>query len=152
MDERHASFRYRVLMPSRYLMSQGHDVSIGDPDFGADVMVFSKHYNPKDPEIAARFPGTVVMDVCDYHLDNVHKKSEKWMGHYKEMLAQADKVTVSTTVLKHLLNGHGDAAIVIPVTYELDEMPPRFKWPEGGVLQLLWFGNPSNLNALLDHA
>lgn len=152
MDARSASFRYRVLHPARYLMSSGHDVSIGEPDFNADVMLFSKHYNKRDHEFAERFGGTRIFDICDYHLDKDHEISAKWFSHYDEMLPLADKIITSTDTLKGLLNGFQGIADVIQDTYEYPEASPRFKWPEDGILLLLWYGSPTNLPGLLDNA
>ena len=64
-NDKLASYRYRIKIPSEYFKEWGHEVVIGKPE-QADVGVFSKHFNPRDPEYArqpTRYGGSYLMSV-----------------------------------------------------------------------------------------
>ena len=140
-NDKLASYRYRIKIPSEYLKKWGHEVVIGKPE-QADVGVFSKHFNPRDPEFA-RQPtryGKVVFDVCDYHLDGPYRE------HYERMMTLADVITVGTGELGMMINKYlGHDVKVIQDPYEFDEKEPKFDKCE----KVLWFGHASNLSPLV---
>jgi len=139
-SEHLASYRYRIKIPSDILRERGHEIVIGKPE-NADVGVFSKHFNAKDAEIA-RQPtrySRVVFDVCDYHLDGVHR------DHYERMMGLADLVTVGTEEMRYQLLKEGYQSTVIQDPYEFEEQEPEFDI----AMNLLWFGHPTNLAPLV---
>lgn len=140
-NDKLASYRYRIKIPSEYFREWGHEVVIGKPE-QADVGVFSKHFNPRDPEYA-RQPtryGRVVFDVCDYHLDGPYR------DHYERMMALADVITVGTEELGRMIRESTDRDVkVIQDPYEYEEKEPRYNKCE----RILWFGHASNIGPLM---
>ena len=136
-NEKLASFRYRIKMPAEYLVSQGHEVMVGDSRT-ADVNVFSKHFSPYD-FANLRVSPNGVFDVCDYHLDGPYG------SHYKHMIGRADIITVATEYLGDRIEDLIDVDTnVIPDPYEFEEKAPKF----GDGRAVLWFGHASNLPPL----
>lgn len=140
-----ASFRYRVHWPAYYLSRMGHEVSVGKSE-NADVGVFGKDAPPDaQQKIAGRgvFYRKSVFDVCDNHFIT------EYADHYRHMCAMADKVTCSTETLKGVIRQEtGCEAEVIPDPYEWSEKPPR-RPTSGALPRVMWYGNLSSLNSLL---
>ena len=139
-NEKLASYRYRIKIPSEYLIQQGYEVSIGKPE-RADIGVFSKHFNARDYEVARQSTrySRVIFDVCDYHLDGPYS------DHYQRMIYLADKVTAATQEMANCIEEEtGVKAEVIPDPYEFEEKEPEFI--DGTAL--LWFGHASNIAPL----
>ena len=136
-----ASTRYRIMIPGQELVRRCHDVKVGVPDGSADVAVFSKHFNAKDPEIARNFDGPIVYDVCDDHF------TTEFRDHYLEMIDIADRVTCNTAgMARRVEEVTGKTATIIPDPYEIPEIEPRFEPTTPP--RLMWFGNAVNLDTL----
>jgi len=146
-----ASYRYRISIPGNQLMNcRGHIVKVTNNVLpGADVAIFSKHFDLLDPAKAlnAKKIGTkVVYDVCDLHV------SENLIEHYKKMISIADIVTVPTDGMAEMIKKHfeRDDAVVIPEPYEYEEVEAEFAPENPKCLNLLWYGHATNLKALFD--
>lgn len=125
-----ASYRYRVLIPSRELGWR-----INEPE--SDVLIFSKPI-PSDVPLAkdAKAHGKrIVVDVCDAHLH---------FPHYRYLISIADAVTVPTPFLASLIQDDcGVTATVIDDPYEFPEQAPHVQGAK-----LLWFGHSTNYYSL----
>ncbi|MDF9391552.1 MULTISPECIES: methyltransferase domain-containing protein [Methylococcus] len=165
-----ASARYRMLLPGRYLQSQGHKVEfhgIGPEvnwdsyprgSLDAEVVIFSKSFNPANEQAASfarRNGAKVLFDISDNHF--IHPE---FSAHYRTMAALADRVTVPTAAMgKVVLQHTGLIAAVIPDPVEGQRKAPSAMRTVGRrvglfastreAARLLWFGHPSNLPALL---
>ncbi|CAI8882593.1 conserved protein of unknown function [Methylococcus capsulatus] len=166
-----ASARYRMLLPGRYIQSQGHTVEFHgvDPEVNwdayprdsldAEVVIFSKSFNPTNEQAAsfARANGAkVLFDVSDNHF--IHPE---FGAHYQTMAALADRVIVPTEAMgKAVLQHTGLIAAVVPDPVEGRRKAPsamraigrrRVRLFAGAreTVRLLWFGHPSNIPALL---
>ena len=163
---KNASYRYRTLMPAKALQAAKIDCSIVTSYDGlnADVFVFSKHWSPEKDKAAVeqiKSPGflasnqiavvaedrpapKVVFDVCDDHFD--HPQLQE---HYVWMCENADLVVASTDRMKEIIwDATGVHAVVINDAYEFPELPPRHKWEQWDVTNVLWYGHPTNFESL----
>lgn len=125
-----ASYRYRVLIPSREL-----GWPINTPE--SDVLIFSKPI-PSDVALAhtAQQRGSlIVVDVCDAHLH---------YQHYRDLIRMADAVTVPTPFLASLI--HEDCGVPATVIDDPYEFPERAPHVQGA--NMLWFGHPTNYYSL----
>ena len=154
-----ASIRYRVLMPAERLGASGFAsdfVTISEgmdydaflaavPGLG-DVVVISKSFKSETLAIARQLKQAdtkVVVDLCDYRPDNAAV-----MRQTAALVELADLVTASTkTVALAVTALAGCEATVIEDPYEGPAGAPRFAAP-GERLTLLWFGHPTNIEAL----
>lgn len=140
-----ASYRYHAVIPARELERLGHKVTIGvEPDYDAEVMVFSKHWNYADHQYikAARLLGkTTVFHVCDDHFQTQFRE------HYIRMIDVADVVIASTEIMAERIKHECDReAEVIFDAYEYGLKEPEYMKREKP--HVLWFGHPSNLDTL----
>ena len=139
-----ASTRYRAIVPGKVLGRRGYHVIAGEPDPNFDVFVFSKHFNPVDPETATVLKQkgkTIIYDVCDYHFEGKHR------DHYLRMCDLAHVVTCTTEQMREYIKEFTDRdAEVIPDPVEFPVAKPRFD-PEDPV-RLFWYGNLANLDTL----
>lgn len=154
-----ASIRYRVLMPAERLGRDGFASDFVTIDEGmsydaflaaapglGDVVVISKSFKPETLEIARQLKqagNKVVVDLCDFRPDN-----RAVMRQTAALVELADLVTASTkTVAQAVTTLAGCDATVIEDPYEGPPGAPRFAAP-GERLTLLWFGHPTNIEAL----
>lgn len=139
-----ASYRYRCMIPMRELRKLGAKVEIG---FG-NTMVFGKHFDTKDADVAASLKqqgGRVVFDVCDDYF------GRQFDAHYRAMIDLADVVTCPTeTMADRILTETGKGAVVIADPYELPEYPPAMR--KDGELRVLWYGHHTNQPSLIAEA
>ena len=141
-NETVASFRYRIKAPVDYLNAAGYTVTINDPG-GADVAVFSKHFNTMKDAQGIKWHGykKTVFDVCDNHFEGDNK------AHYEYMCQQADQVVASTPMMAEVIKKYtGRDSVVIPDPYEWPEKEPK-KYDR--IERLFWYGHPVNMQALL---
>ena len=122
-----ASYRYRAAMPAAAL-----GASLNDPT--ADVLIFAKPHEMErtllhDAKLAG---ATVMVDVCDDHLDSL-----PW---YREFLTLADHIVCNTPVMAERV---GQPCTVIADPYEFEECAPH-----GCGTRVLWYGHKSNLPGL----
>jgi hypothetical protein len=161
-----ASYRYRVLMPTKALTEAKVDCSIVTSYDGlnADVFVFSKHWDPVKEQAAVeqiKTPGfmagntiatvavdrpdpKVVFDVCDDHFEHL-----KVGPHYHWMCENADLIIASTSRMQEIIFDHTrKESVVINDSYEFPEHKPRHKWEQWNPENVLWYGHPSNFEHL----
>lgn len=144
-DGEMASYRYRIDLPARELAKNHHFVTAG-PEYHpeAEIVCFSKHFNPEDIAYAARAKEEgrkVLYDVADNHFDG--DKGQ----HYRDMIALADVVTTPTVSMRDAIQRHtGVTARVIYDPYEFPQEPARFN--PNGPMKVLWYGSPTNLDSL----
>lgn len=144
IQEKRASYRYRVEAPAFELAKLGHRISIGDFDEQADIVVFSKHFDmERDHRLIQRCAEKgkrTVFDICDNHF------TDDYASYYKSMCKLADRVIVGThTMMLKLDKEDVHKALVINDPYEFPLKEPGFN-PEDP--KLLWFGHSSNLYSL----
>ncbi len=137
-----ASHRYRILIPSTYLArKQGWEIYNGEPESDTDIAVFTKHFDYSALDVAEKFSGITVFDVCDYHFNTKHK------DFYHSMISACDVITCATEYMKEQIKIETDKdSTVIPDPYEFFELPPEFEPKE--TPRLMWFGHESNLRAM----
>jgi len=128
-DARAASFRYRTMMPAKWLGASINDLT-------ADTLVFTKPQANELMDIArAKARGAwVVVDFCDDHFD--------WV-HYADALRLADAVTCPTKAMAARIKELGKDAVVVPDGYEAAEFAPHCNGTN-----LLWFGHAVNKHSL----
>ena len=151
-DERLASFRYRISIPSKALKERGHSVKLAiEPPSHTDCefLIYSKHFNPihdqQTAEIARRKDIKVVFDVCDNHFQSLNPQIS---GHYKTMCDIAGIVTCNTeTMQKIILENTGREAKIVDDPYDLDEGKAKFRCDEQPI-KVLWYGHAVNLNTI----
>lgn len=140
-----ASTRYRAVVPGKVLGKHGFHVIAGEPDPNFDVFIFSKHFNPADPEIAKVLKSkgkTIIYDVCDYHFEGKHR------DHYLRMCEIAHVITCTTEPMQDYIKEFtGRHATVVPDPVEFPEAKVRFD-PEDPI-RLFWYGNTLNLDTLV---
>jgi glycosyltransferase involved in cell wall biosynthesis len=152
-----ASVRYRVIIPAIELSQQQHTINIVPiiqnqtvdsllPHIKADVVIFSKSFNPINEILAqhVKTRGTkIIFDICDNHFENA-----KHSRHYKTMVELADKIVANTVQMAEIIAYYTNkTAFVIADPYEGPKGIPQFA-PKGPFLKLLWFGHPVNLDSL----
>ena len=132
-----ASFRYRILIPSRFLPNECAVNVSGAPNLDA-INVYHKHRTQHFDMI--RNSGGI-MDVTDDHFDHGRKSN-----HYQRMCRAADLVTCCTeTLAERIKESTGICATVIPDPYELPEAIP--KWSRH-MDRWCWFGSQLNLDTM----
>lgn len=141
IQEKRASYRYRVEAPAMELAKLGHHVSIGDFNPEATTVVFSKHFDmDRDLELIRRCEGRKVFDICDNHF------TDDYASYYKSMCKLADRIIVGTHAMMLKLDKEViHKAVVINDPYEFPLKAPRFNPVDP---KLLWFGHSSNLYSL----
>ncbi len=143
-NESLASYRYRIEAPALELAKRGHEVSVGDYDEGANIVVFSKHFNMDDDYslmLKCKEEKTrTVFDICDNHFN------DNYGPYYKAMCKQADRIIIGTSEMLLMMDKELRVkTLVINDPYEYPLGKPKFD-PEDP--KLLWFGHPSNLYSL----
>ncbi|MCK5602539.1 hypothetical protein KAR91_11735 [Candidatus Pacearchaeota archaeon] len=148
MDGSYASYRYRMLMPARELEKHGHTVTFNQfARSGASTVVFSKHFNYGDIDVAVLCKNRgkrIIFDVCDNHFGKSPHRP-----HYIVMCQMADKIIAGTPEMATAIKeATGMDATVIPDPYEFKEVKPEVRVLEDS-LKLLWYGHASNLPSLM---
>lgn len=154
-----ASHRLRCIEPASVLWAMGHRIVVlplealpGNLDSPAirdtEVVVVAKQLAEAAPLVRAlkergKF---VVVDLCDdvFTIDHLR-------GIYAGLLTQADAVTaVSPTLAERVAARFSLPIAVVPDCVEGSAQPPAFALPgdPSRPVELLWFGQPTNLNAL----
>jgi cephalosporin hydroxylase len=151
-----ASLRYRVLSRIRAAGRGRHDHRIVRMHAGvaqevrekvleADVMVFSKSFEPANEALAreARARGVaVIWDVCDDHYDH-----PQFGAHFRAMTALATRVVCNTPQMAEIAGRFSAAPpVVIEDPFEGPGGTPAFAPHEP--LRLLWYGVAGNLDTL----
>ena len=129
MNKDAASYRYRAFIPAQAMGAVMND-------FSAGTLIFTK---PQQDEImkmaeAIAKGATVVVDICDDHLD--------W-PHYKEAIRIATVVTCPTEEMAKMIKKLDRDAVVIPDPYEYPLRAPHVRGDN-----LLWYGNRVNRDSL----
>jgi len=128
----HASFRYRVVAPAKYLNAIINQ-------YPANVVVLSKPI-AREKEFAriVKSDGNkLIADFCDDHF---------YMDEMHEIAGMADALTCPTQAMKEKLSGFGYKNIyVVPDSYEFPQ-----KKPHCSATNLLWFGNRTNYASIKD--
>src|SRR5262245_1163790 len=141
----HAGHRNVLLNPQNAAAVAGRDFA------SAKLCIVGKFFLDSDPaawlDVCARVKqsgGRLVLDVCDYPFAG---KPPAVTRFYTEALRLCDAVTVNSTRMAELLAPHAlqppkviEDAILAP--------PQDPKFAPGKLLELLWFGHPSNLRYL----
>ena len=151
-DERLASFRYRISIPSRALEERGHTIKLvvgPDPHADCEFLIYSKHFNPlpdqQGANIARRKGIKVVFDICDNHFQNPNPQIS---GHYKIMCEVASIITCnSETMQKIIYQNTGETAKIVDDPYDLEEREAQFRYDEQPI-KVLWYGHAVNLNTI----
>lgn len=124
-----ASYRLRVLLPSRHL---GMPFVIGGV---GDVTFFFKGGNP----VLARRLKSIVYDVVNARFND---------PDYRAMCDVAKVVTCSSAAMAMMVKAEtGRESVVIPDPYENEESAPEVKGD-----QVLWFGHQANIQSLKPYA
>lgn len=141
-DQSIASFRYRVLIPAGQL--KHHELYVdAEPEEGADITVFSKHWAANIPfaQTAKGNGSVIVYDICDDHFED-HLRFE-----YKAMINRADVITCNSEAMRDRIKEKtGRDSHVIPDPYEMPYKAAEFspdKTPK-----CLWFGHSTNIPSL----
>ena len=129
VNPRLASFRLRVLIPSKYVGP--HIIGgIGNPTF------FYKHGNP---DLAKRLKVPIVYDVVNGHFDD---------PDYQKMCKLATVITCSSQPMKRDIHyWTGRDAVVIPDPYENAESEPAVVGD-----RVVWFGHTANIESARPYA
>src|SRR6185369_7887614 len=124
-----ASFRLRVLMPSKH---------VGPHVIGGlgDVTFF---YKNGSPDLAKRLKTPIVYDVVNAHFDD---------PDYLRMCELATVITCSSEVMAGIIKERvGTDSVVIPDPYENVECEPAVVGD-----RVLWFGHQANFDSLKPYA
>jgi len=155
-----ASARYRVLLPAQQLARLGHAVQVaslppgGWPpavlDAPCDVVVISKSFHAANETLAEsmkRRGVRVAVDFCDDYFEDA-----QFGPHFRRLAELADIVIAGSAAMAASVQRHaGREAIVVTDPVEGPRGEPRFA-PRFPRLRLAWFGHPSNLPAVAQHA
>lgn len=135
-DDRLASYRYRMQIPSRNI---GYESVFSKTPVNADIHFFSKAFNPEEL-IMAESCSRVVYDLCDdWFIQNGREKRAR------DFCELADAVTCPTSQMAdRIFTETGIKATVIGDPCEFTELPPK----DQDELNVLWFGHSTNLNAV----
>ena len=116
-----ASFRYRALLPCKYLKQEGWSCEIFNYKNLEQykIVVFQKQYDRKSLELVQllKSKGVItIFDLCDnhfyYQLDDPSGRAERG-ERLQKMLDLVDAVSVSTPELKKLINSKTDKVPVV---------------------------------------
>ena len=155
-----ASFRYRALLPCKYLKQQGWSCEMFDYRKSEQyrIVIFQKQYDWQSIELVKSLKKkgvTTIFDLCDnhfyYQLDNPAARSER-SKRLQQMLDLVDKISVSTPELKKLIYSKTgkipvviDDAIAIPSISVIGKAYIKLAKILGkktkNSLSLVWYGN-----------
>lgn len=155
---KHASLRYRVVIPVTELTQQNYAIEMINVDKNTniqsviqslkqtEVLIFSKSFNSLNETlaIAAKSMGIkIIFDICDNHFEH-----PQGGPHYHTLINLADQIVVNTMQMAKIVAKYTNRqATVITDPYEGQRNTPCFA-PKNNVLQLLWFGHAGNLDSL----
>jgi hypothetical protein len=141
-----ASYRYRVLSPTKYLEKKGFIVQVdrvADPR--ADIVVFGKHWNSNDwsyAQFCRKRGQRVIFDVCDDHFGH-----QKYSAHYYRMASVAHLISVNSEAMVRVVEENTSRqAVYIPDPVLTKQVP----YDPEKLVSLLWYGQRMNLQGLLD--
>lgn len=157
-DERSASYRMRIQIPSDFINLYDEDIysTISHScDEECDVNIFSKHWNA-DQYSKELFESTTktIFDVCDDHFDRDAGP------YYEHMCAHADEVTCNTSSMQErIYNVTGRLAKIVedPYTFNREAFDystdPKFIW-YGSRVNIMsvykWMRKVPNLTIICD--
>lgn len=149
MDERFASYRYRMAIPGAGLKKMGHKVRYVESfePVMADVAIFMKHGIASESCQAMEMKKLgvrVVFDICDNHFNNPNLAP-----HYRAMVGLADCVTVPTEAMAETVRDETSTTadvVVIPDPYEHEELEPHAVGE-----RLTWFGHNLNVREIVPY-
>jgi hypothetical protein len=134
------------------LLNPEDPVAVARVDFAAaPLCIVGKFFLDAEPAAwldacarVKRSGGRLVLDICDYPFA---EKPPAVTRFYAEALRQCDAVTVNSARMAELLAPH---ALQPPQVIEdaVLATPQRPEFAPGDLLELLWFGHPSNLRYL----
>lgn len=124
-----ASFRLRVLLPSRYV----------GPHIIGGVGETTFFYKNGNVALARRLKSPIVYDVVNAHFDD---------PDYRAMCDLASVITCSSQTMAEVIKHEtGRDAVVIPDPYENEESPAAVIGD-----RVLWFGHQANIESLKPYA
>jgi hypothetical protein len=159
-----ASVRYRALIPADRLQQAGiesrflslatmprADIESALATDRPVALIIGKSFSA-DALIIAHFAKSigvrVLVDYCDHHF-----RQDALGTHQRALADVADQLIASTPVLAEIIEAETHRSpILIPDPYEGPQGQPLFDVPADRPVRLLWFGHPSNLDAVQDIA
>lgn len=160
-----ASFRYRALMPCKYLKQEGWSCEIFQPKNIDEykIVIFQKLYDKESFELAKmlKSKGVItIFDLCDnhffYRLEDPSALAER-TEKLQKMLDLVDMISVSTAELKKLVCSKTDKipividdAIEIPKINSIFQgylkLKNIFRQSSRSSLNIVWYGNAGTEN------
>ena len=155
-----ASFRYRALLPCKYLKQQGWSCEMFDyrKSEQYQIVIFQKQYDEQSIELVKSLKKkgvTTIFDLCDnhfyYQLDQPSARSER-SKRLQQMLDLVDIISVSTPELKKLIYSEtGKIPVVIDDAIEIPkislfaqaylQLVKMLSRTSNRSLSLVWYGN-----------